>query len=148
MLRRFLTGLIKVMSTVVKRKEFCVSERLRFVGSSLAQQPFVSPCGLLVAGGEYGWAQCSRTTSVAAESDFRFQVQNAASIPRPRYYRLEDLPIANQIIPPSATSNRQPTVNTSVFRFHKLGYELSSFRLKLSSFAHRRMCPPNRNYNS
>src|SRR6202167_3874158 len=59
----------------------------------------VSPCGLLLAGGEYGWAQCSRTTSVAAESDFRFQVQNAASILDLATYRLEDLPIANQIIP-------------------------------------------------
>ena len=82
-----------------EEEEFCVSERLRFVGSSLAQQSFVSPCGLLVAGGEYSWAQRSRTTAVAAESDFRFQLQNAASILDLATYRLEDLPIANQIIP-------------------------------------------------
>src|SRR5215472_14936887 len=35
----------------------------------------------------------------------------------------------------SAVCNWQTTVNTSLSRFHQLGYQLSPFRLKLSSFA-------------
>jgi hypothetical protein len=112
----------------IEKRGAKISRTKRGKGSKIlgCGRPAWSPrCHLCRERGEYGWAQCSRTTSVACS-------QHA----RPRYMPARRSPDREPNHPPSATSNRPPTANTSIFRFHKLGYELSSLRLKLSAFAH------------